>query len=133
MFKIPVLWVLHVGYAWLALGALLTGLADIGLFPPASALHALSVGGVGVFTLGMMSRVALGHSGRSIDVTKTIAVAFVALNFGALVRVFGTAWASGFYMIWVDLAALLWVLGFALFAWHYTPILLRPRVDGKPG
>ena len=77
--------------------------------------------------------VALGHSGRSIDVARTIAFAFVAMNIAALVRVFGTAWASGAYAIWVDLAAFLWVLGFALFAWSYTPILLRPRVDGKPG
>ncbi len=133
VFTIPVLWVLHVGYAWLALGGFLTGLADIGLFPPASALHALSVGGVGVFTIGMMSRVALGHSGRSIDVAKTIAFAFVAMNAAALLRVFGTAWLSGAYMLWVDLAGFLWVLGFALFAWYYTPILLRPRVDGEPG
>lgn len=133
IFTIPVLWVLHVGYAWLGLGGLLTGLAAIGLFPSASALHALSVGVIGVFTIGMMSRVALGHSGRSIDVARTIAFAFVAMNIAALVRVFGTAWASGAYAIWVDLAAFLWVLGFALFAWYYTPILLRPRVDGKPG
>jgi len=133
IFTIPVLWVLHVGYAWLVLGGLLTGMAAIGLFPPASALHALSVGGIGVFTIGMMSRVALGHSGRSINVSKTVAFAFVAMNAAALIRVFGTAWVAGAYTLWVDLAGFLWIIGFALFAWYYTPILLRPRVDGKPG
>jgi len=133
VFGIPVLWVLHIGYAWLVLGALLTGLALLGRFPPTSALHALTAGAVGVFTLGMMARVARGHTGRPIDVTPVIALAFVAMNLAALVRVFGTAWIGSAYGAWVDLSAALWVLGFGLFAVAYTPILLRPRVDGRPG
>lgn len=131
--QIPVLWVLHAGYAWLVLGSLLMALASFGLFPPSSALHALTVGAVGVFTLGMMSRVAHGHSGRSIDVTKPVAAAFVIMNLAALLRVFGTVWLADGYRVWIDASAGLWVLCFALFAWHYVPILLRPRADGRPG
>lgn len=133
IFTIPVLWVLHVGYAWLVLGATLSGLAELGLFAPASALHALTAGAVGVFTMGMMARVARGHSGRNIDVTRVMTAAFVVMNLAALIRVFGTAWASDAYARWVDLSATLWVVGFALFVWQYAPMLLRPRVDGKPG
>jgi uncharacterized protein involved in response to NO len=133
VFTIPVLWVLHVGYSWLVLGALLTALSSIGLFPVASALHALTVGAIGVFTIGMMSRVARGHTGRPIDVTTAITIAFLAMNAAALVRVFGTAWLGSAYAVWVDVSAALWVIGLAIFAWHYVPILLRPRVDGKPG
>ena len=55
------------------------------------------------------------------------------MNLAALMRVFGTAWTTAAYALWVDLSAALWVLGFVLFTWHYTPILLRPRVDGRPG
>ncbi|MCP5319172.1 MAG: NnrS family protein [Chromatiaceae bacterium] len=133
IFTIPVLWVLHVGYAWLVLGAALSGIAELGLFAPASALHALTAGAVGVFTMGMMARVARGHSGRSIDVTRVMTAAFVVMNLAALIRVFGTAWGSATYARWVDLSALLWIVGFALFVWQYASILLRPRVDGKPG
>ncbi|HPQ25800.1 MAG TPA: NnrS family protein [Gammaproteobacteria bacterium] len=133
IFTIPVLWVLHVGYAWLVLGAVLSGIAELGLFAPASALHALTAGAVGVFTMGMMARVARGHSGRSIDVTRVMTAAFVVMNLAALIRVFGTAWGSATYARWVDLSALLWIVGFALFVWQYASILLRPRVDGKPG
>ena len=64
---------------------------------------------------------------------RSIALAFVAMNLAALVRVFGTAWAGTAYLIWVDVSAVLWVLGLGLFTWHYVPILLRPRIDGKPG
>lgn len=131
--SIPVLWVLHLGYAWLVLGALLTGLAGFGLFPANAALHALTLGGIGGFTLGMMARVARGHTGRPIDVTRSTVLAFVAVNLAALARVFGTAWAGAAYAHWIDLSGALWVLGFALFAWRYLPMLLRVRVDGRPG
>ena len=71
MIRIPVLWVLHAGYAWLVLGALLMALAAFGLFPWFGAAR---VDGwrIGVFTLGMMSRVAHGHSGRPIDVSRRL-------------------------------------------------------------
>jgi uncharacterized protein involved in response to NO len=131
--KIPVLWVLHAGYAWLCLGALVTGLSGFGLFPPPAALHALTVGAVGVFTLGMMARVARGHTGRPIDVPAVVTAAFVLMNIAALIRVFGPAWLPDRYALWVDMSAGLWVLAFALFVWRYAPVLMRSRVDGKPG
>jgi uncharacterized protein involved in response to NO len=133
VFRIPVLWVLHAGYAWLCLGALLTGLSLFGLFPPPSALHAITVGGVGVFTLGMMARVARGHTGRPIDVPRAVAAAFVLANVAALIRVFGPALLPGQYALWVDSSVGLWVVSFGIFAWQYLPMLLRPRADGKPG
>jgi uncharacterized protein involved in response to NO len=131
--KIPVLWVLHAGYAWLTLGSMLYGLSLFGLFPPSAALHALTVGAIGVFTLGMMARVTLGHTGRSIDVSLLIVGSFLLLNIGVMVRVFGPAAWPEQYAVWVDASAGLWVLAFSLFAYQYVPLLLRPRVDGKPG
>ena len=133
VFDLPVLWVLHAGYAWLSLGSLLYGLSLLGMFTPSGALHALTLGVVGVFTLGMMSRVSRGHTGRPINVSRLTASAFVLMNLGALIRVFGPALLPENYPLWVDASAGLWVLAFGLFAFAYVPILLRPRVDGKPG
>jgi uncharacterized protein involved in response to NO len=133
VFDLPVLWVLHAGYAWLSLGSLLYGLSLLGMFTPSGALHALTLGVVGVFTLGMMSRVSRGHTGRPINVSRLTASAFVLMNLGALIRVFGPALLPENYPLWVDASAGLWVLAFGLFAFGYVPILLRPRVDGKPG
>lgn len=131
--RIPVLWVLHAGYTWLSLGSLLYGLSLLGLFTRSGALHALTVGVVGVFTLGMMARVSRGHTGRSINVSALTTVSFVLMNAAALVRVFGPAAWPERYALWVDASAGLWVLAFSLFAYGYVPLLLRPRVDGKPG
>lgn len=133
VFGLAVLWVLHAGYAWLALGSLLYGLSLLGMFTPSGALHALTLGVVGVFTLGMMARVSLGHTGRPINVSRLTAAAFVLLNLGALIRVFGPALSPGQHSVWLDLSAGLWILAFGLFVYRYTPLLLRPRIDGKPG
>jgi uncharacterized protein involved in response to NO len=33
----------------------------------------------------------------------------------------------------MEVAGALWALGFALFVVRYAPILLHPRLDGRPG
>lgn len=133
VWRMPVLWVLHTGYAWLVIGALLQGLAGAGWFPATAALHALGVGVVGIFTLGMMARVTRGHTGRPIVVGKAMAVGFVMLNVAAVIRVFGPAWLPAAHSLWVDLSAGLWLAVFGLFALRYAPRLLQPRIDGKRG
>ena len=62
----PMLAVLYAGYLWLVLGLALDALAGLGWLPPFPALHALTAGAFGVFTLGMMARVTLGHTGREV-------------------------------------------------------------------
>jgi uncharacterized protein involved in response to NO len=130
---IPILAVLYSGYLWLVVGFLLDGLAGIGLVPPYPALHALTVGAVGVFTLGMMARVSLGHTGRAMRSSAVTNLAFVLLNAAALVRVVATLLLPAGYTAWIQVSGLLWTLAFALFLWVYTPILIAPRVDGRPG
>ena len=68
-----------------------------------------------------------------IDVSLLIVGSFLLLNIGVMVRVFGPAAWPEQYAVWVDASAGLWVLAFGLFAYQYVPLLLRPRVDGKPG
>lgn len=130
---IPILWVLYTGYFWLVVGLMARGLGEWGLFPSSLATHALTAGAIGVFTLGMMSRVALGHTGRAMRSAPAINAAFTAANLAAAIRVFGPYLLPDWYLSWILLSGLLWFLAFALFAFVYTPILLRPRADGKEG
>lgn len=133
LFRIPLLWVLHAGYGWLVAGLLLQGLARFGLLPVSVATHALTTGAVGVFTLGMMARVALGHTGRDLHPSGALVVAFWLINLAAAVRVLGPWLMPSWYVGWLMLAGLLWVISFASFVFVYTPILLRSRIDGRPG
>ena len=132
--SVPLLWILHLGYAWIVLGFALLALSAAGVSAAAdSALHAFTAGGIGVLTLGMMARVSLGHTGRLLEPPPVMRYAFVAINLAALVRValplfFPTAYAQG-----MTVSGLIWVAAFGLFVVVYAPMLLRPRVDGKPG
>jgi len=93
----------------------------------------LTVGAIGVLTLGMMSRLALGHTGRDINTSKLTNLAFVLLNAGAISRVVMPMLAPAQYTTWVNMSGDLWVLGFVLFVFVYTSVLVRPRIDGRPG
>jgi uncharacterized protein involved in response to NO len=130
---IPILAVLYAGYLWLIVGLLLNVLAHLGLSAPWPSLHALTVGAIGVFTLGMMARVTLGHTGRAMRASVPTVVAFVLLNLSALLRVFPPfVWPSE-YSLWLMLSGTLWILAFLLFLWVHLPMLVRRRVDGQPG
>jgi uncharacterized protein involved in response to NO len=113
----PMLWILHVGHAWIPIGLLLRP------FAPSLGLHAITAGAIGSLTLGMMARVSLGHTGRPIVAPGSIAVAFVLVTLAAVLRV-ATVLAP---------AALLWSLAFAIYVAAYAPMLVAPRIDGKPG
>lgn len=130
-FSRPVLAVLHVGWASLALGFLLMGLARKmpSLILPTTALHALTVGGLAVIILGMMSRVSLGHTGRPIVVVKPIVVAYGLVVLAALVRVAVPALAPSTSVPFLDIAAGLFAAAFVIFFFVYLPILLAPRPD----
>lgn len=124
---VPLLWSLHLGYAWLLVASLGMVAWHLGwLAQPSLASHALAAGAMGGLILAMMARVSLGHTGRALQPPKAMAWAFGLLNLGALIRV---AAGSG----WLWLAAVCWGVAFALFAWYYTPMLCQERVDGHPG
>ena len=130
---VPLLWVLYLGYGWLILGFFMLALSAYALVLPAVALHAFTIGGIGVLTLGMMARVALGHTGRALKASNVMALAFVLINVAAMMRVLFPAilpvWYGGFVLV----STYAWLAAFSLFAFYYLPILLAPRSDGEPG
>jgi uncharacterized protein involved in response to NO len=130
----PLLWVLHIGHGFVALGLSLRAASAFSTaVPPSAALHALTAGAIGTMTIGMMARVALGHTGRMLAVPQTIATAFGLVIAGAALRV-GAAWLPrSLYTPLLTASGLLWAAGFGIYAGVYAPMLLAPRVDGKPG
>lgn len=124
----PIVWVLHAAYIWLPIGYGLKAVADLtGVIDGNSALHALTVGGMGMLILAIASRAALGHSGRDLKVSAGTVLAYILVLGATVIRVLALS------SEWVVVSGLLWVLGYGLFALVYVPILLKPRVDGLPG
>lgn len=130
---VPLLWILHVGHAFVPLGlALRVGAALTPAIPASSALHALTAGAIGCSTLGMMARVSLGHTGRPLTPTRAVVVSFAFVALAALLRVVGPFLGRGSLGV-LHLAGTLFGLAFALFVVSHWELLTTPRTDGKPG
>jgi uncharacterized protein involved in response to NO len=134
IWKVPLLWSLYSAYITLAIAFLLKALSAWSLISPSLALHAFAVGGIGLMTLGMMSRVTLGHTGRDIFTPpKGLAAVFVLLLLGLLFRVMMPIIAVRDYTLWIGISQILWMTSFIGFSIIYLPQLVHARVDGRPG
>lgn len=131
--RVPLLWVLHLGYGWIVIGFALTSLAALERVAPSLALHAFTAGAIGTLTLGMMARVALGHTGRMLEPATIIHLAFVLITLAATIRLGLPLIMPDTYALAILLSGLVWIAAFAIFVFIYAPILIQPRVDGKPG
>lgn len=130
----PILFVLHLGYGWLVLGLWLKALAALTpAMPPTAALHALTIGAIGTLTIGMMSRVARGHTGRTMVAGPFALAAYGLITAAALARVAGPALWPDATGLALALAGGCWLAAFAAFLADQLGILTRPRIDGRPG
>jgi uncharacterized protein involved in response to NO len=139
----PLLWSLHAAYLFIVLGFFLCALHFAGLtlawfsvFVPhyATILHSFTLGGMGLLTLAMMSRVALGHTGRELVVSPWVSFGFACLCAAYLCRIWlPLLWPGSSHYASYLLSIIFWLLGYGLFVAFYLPILCRPRIDGRPG
>jgi uncharacterized protein involved in response to NO len=130
----PLLWSLHLAHAWLGVGLVLRALASsVPSVPQSVALHAVTVGGIGLLTLSMMTRVTLGHTGRMLRAPRSMSVAFVLLSAAALLRVAGPLFAADHLLLVLAAAGGLWSAAFVVYLVVYAPALWSPRVDGEAG
>ena len=129
----PLVWVLHAAYLWLPIHLALRLASQLWQLPTGPAMHALTVGVIGLITLGMITRTALGHTGRRLQAGPVETTAYLSLFLAATVRVGVPLLAPSLLVPAALASAALWSLAFALYLWRYTPWLLRPRADGQPG
>jgi uncharacterized protein involved in response to NO len=129
----PILWILHASYGWVVIHLALRAFASLDIVPASLATHALTVGAIGGMTLGMMTRTARGHTGRTLQVGPAETACYSLVQLAAVVRVLVPIAVPAWYFSAVTVSGLLWFAAFALFTAAYWPILTRPRVDGKPG
>ena len=131
--RAPLIWVLHAAYLWIPIHLLLRAGADLGRLPSSAATHALTVGAIGGLVIGMMTRVARGHTARPLMAGPVEVACYALVLLAALVRVFVPLVVPDATAPALLCSAALWSAGFALFAVAYWPVLTRPRLDGRPG
>ena len=126
----PLVWILSVGYGWVALALLALGGAVFGLLPAANAVHVLTTGAAGAMTLAVMTRASLGHTGRSRHADGMTIAAYVLVNLGAVLRIVApTDTPTALTNLLLVLAALGWSGAYLLFVFNYGPFLIRPALD----
>jgi len=127
---IPILGMLHIGFAWLgialmlyasqSLALLLTGQLILAKAP----LHALTIGYFTSILIAMATRVTLGHSGRLLKADRLTWGMFLAFQSVATLRIISELPGLNFtarshlYLC----VALVWLACFGLWTYKYVPI-----------
>lgn len=129
----PLLWGLFASFLMINLGFLLRSMTLFTTLPDYIHIHAFAVGGIGILTISMMARVALGHTGRNIyQWPKLMTFLLASISLAATVRVFFPLVDPVNYQLWVVVAGILWIISFTLFSIIFIPMLLKKRADAKP-
>lgn len=131
--RTPLVWVLHAAYGFVVLHLLLRAMAEAQWIVTSVATHALTAGAIGVMTIGMMTRTARGHTARPLRADPFDVACYACVLAAALVRVAVPLLVPHLTVAASMLAGWLWTCGFGLYTIRYAPMLLRPRLDGKPG
>ena len=125
----PILWILYAGYAGLGLGLLAAAAQAAGAeLRNAVPVHLVAMAGFSVLIIGMVTRTALGHLGRGLNLDRSmvasywLVIAAVALRLAAL-------WPSAAAAHLLHLSAAAWIAAFGLYLWRFVPWLIRPRPD----
>jgi uncharacterized protein involved in response to NO len=132
-FKNPLLWILHLSYAWIPVGFILLGLAALQLAPVSAAIHVLAIGATAGLIIGMITRTALGHTGRALKAGAGEVVMYALIQIGAVARFAAAIDVSGVRNAALLITAACWSAAFLLYVAVYGPYLFKARVDGREG
>lgn len=126
----PLVWILHVAYAWVPVGFAMAALSARRpeIVPESAALHALTAGVIACMMLAMMTRAALGHTGRPLKADAATLLVYVLGLAAAGSRVAAPLVTPETYLSLVGASGILWVAAFGLYLAIYGPRLCRPRI-----
>ncbi|MFZ3289192.1 MAG: NnrS family protein, partial [Telluria sp.] len=130
---VPLLWILHLSYAWIPVGFVLLALAELGMVGASAPFHALAVGSTAGLIIGMMTRTTLGHTGRALKAGRSEVAMYWLIQLGALARLSAAVGPDSLQRASLLAATVCWTLAFTLFAVVYAPYLWRARLDGRDG
>lgn len=129
----PLLWILYLGYAALGCGLIVAAahVLNPSAIRAAVHVHIIAMGGFSVLIIGMLTRTALGHLGRPLQLDRSMLLSYWLMLLAVVLRLFAldlnaqTGWL-------LQAAATAWIAVFALYLWRFLPMLIRPRIDARP-
>lgn len=134
IWKVSLLWPLHVSYGFMILGILLYGFVGLKMLGESFAIHALAAGGIGLLCSSIMARVSLGHTNRNVfDPPRQLNFVFVILALTAIVRVALPIVLPQYYEMWMSLSQWGWLIAFAILSVIYWRMLTQPSLESEVG
>ncbi len=129
----PLLWILHLSYAWIPFGFVLLALSAFGIVSASSGMHALAIGAMAGLIIGMITRTALGHTGRPLKAGPSETWMYILVQAGAAARLVASLNHVEIRDAALLISAACWAAAFLLYVAVYAPYLMAARVDGKEG
>lgn len=131
--RTPLLWILHLSYAWIPIGFALLALSVAGVVPQSAAIHALAVGAIAGLIVGMITRTALGHTGRMLKAGASEVAMYGLIQVGAVARFIAAIDGGALRDPALVLSAVCWAVAFLLYVAVYGRYLFTARIDGREG
>lgn len=130
---VPLLWSLHLSYAFIPLGFIALVLYSIGWTANLSAaLHSFTVGAMGGMILAMISRITLGHTGRPLEPPRMMTLAYIAILTATVARVLLPAALPSQAHWAIAIAGILWIVAYLIYLLYYAHMLVSPNVESDP-
>lgn len=124
LWRLPLLAMLFLSYAFLPLGFAITALASAGVAPPAAALHVLAIGAMGCMMFAVMLRMSLRQTGKPLNPEPWMIVAWSAIALAVPIRFIADTTGGRDGLLFT--AGLLWIAAFGMFLTAFRTIVRRP-------
>ena len=127
---------LYAGYAGLAFGLLLAAVQlGGGIARAAWPTHLIGVGGFAMLIIGMVTRTAMGHTGRPLKADRSMVTSYLLVLLATVLRLaaLSTLVPAAAVLPLLHSSAAAWVCAFGLYLWRFVPWLIRPRADARGG
>ncbi len=128
----PLLWGLHLGFAWIAAGLLGYAAARIGWLVEADAVHLFLVGGAGTLTLAIMMRLMRAQVGEAQKGAGIEATALILVGAATVVRTVLPAIVPEWRMPAMTVSGTAWSLATLTVLVAYWPRIIRGRKRAVP-
>lgn len=123
----PLLWSLHLAYAFISLGLVILALSFyFESITKSQALHVLTIGAIGGVILAMIARVSLGHTGRALKLNFIMPYGLGMIFLSAIARFILLSMGFNVLYAW-GISIVFWCLAFTIFIFSYWKILSSSR------
>jgi uncharacterized protein involved in response to NO len=118
--------ILHVAYAFIPAGFILSAFSAFDLIAPGAGIHAWTGGAIGTMTLAVMSRATLGHTGRQLEASVATHLIYASVVIAALARVCAALEVDHTQAL-LTVSGIAWAAAFLGFAAAYSVAFWSPR------